>query len=193
MTAPRYQYHLHPPAGLLNPLVQPGELAYYPSGTAPAGWLKADGSYYNPVDYPALYQVIGYRHGKDAQGRFRILEVIDIIQSCNPNLGDVPFTTSSDGVRGHNHSAGSLGSAGSHNHTVTELNWFDMIYNIRYVSDGQDNSGDIGSSPGISYGNSGSHTHGVTATGGGGVETVPKHVVLSLYVCALGDSLGYIL
>jgi RHS repeat-associated protein len=58
-----------PAAGLLTP---------YGGATVPTGWLKADGSCYNPDSYPDLFAAIGYTYGggttsfclPNLQGRF---------------------------------------------------------------------------------------------------------------------------
>lgn len=39
---------------------------------APAGWLVCDGTAYNTVDYPALYNAIGDVFGDDGAGTFRV-------------------------------------------------------------------------------------------------------------------------
>lgn len=188
-SAHRFRYHVLPPSGPVNPLVQPGELAYYPVDAVPTGWLRADGSYYAPSDYPALFRALGYRHGKDAQNRFRVLEVVDIVEQVNPSNGDLPFNVGVDGVRSHGHPGGTLSSAGGHSHTMTVLNWYDAPYAIHYLTDPSFATNVRSGDGGINYGANGSHSHSVTASGGGGVETAPKHVILVLCVCAVGDVL----
>lgn len=188
----RYQYHLARPVGVGNPLVQPGEMAYYPAAAIPVGWIIADGSYYYPSQYPALYQAIGFRHGKDAQGRFRVLEVMDFMQPCNPSLGDVPFTVVPDDVRGHGQNGGTLGAGGRHNHTIVLDDWGGVYLPITGDPDNLIWGGTYGFSGDMTFTADGDHTHPVTASGGGGTETAPKHMTLVLCVCTLGDSLGYI-
>lgn len=188
----RFRYHVLDPIGPANPLIQPGELAYFPTASIPAGWLKADGAYYTPASQPALFQAIGYRHGRDAQGRFRVLEVVDIIEHTVPESAGVPFAIAADGVRSHGHPGGSLGSGGRHNHSITVPNWGVIIIPYYYITDGNYPDGDAGADFGITYSMSGSHSHGVTASGGGSVETAPRHVVLTLCVCAIGDVIGYL-
>lgn len=189
--AGRFQYHLREPVGPANPLVQPGEMAYYPVSAIPAGWLKADGSYYAPADQPALYQAIGYRHGKDGQNRFRVPELIDFIQPCNPNLGDVPFVNVADDIRTHGQNGGTVPSGGSHQHAIPLLDW--KLYQYNYTIIQPDNwDGRAGSGGAMSILQSGNHAHTVQASGGGGVETAPKHTVMVLCICALGDFLGYV-
>jgi hypothetical protein len=183
----RFRYHVRPPTGPTNPLIQPGELAYFPTSAIPAGWLKADGSYYSPTDQPALFRAIGYRHGRDGSGRFRILEVTDIIEQVNPHNGDPVFNIGGSAVRSHGHPGGQLASGGGHTHGVTVIQWYDLPYNIIYDVD--PGIGDAGADNGIQYYPNTNHSHSVTASGGGGVETVPNHVILVLCVCAFGDVL----
>lgn len=187
----RFRYHVLDPIGPANPLIQPGELAYFPTDAIPAGWLKADGAYYAPSAQPALFQAIGYRHGKDAQGRFRVLEVVDFVEHIVPGSLGVPYALAADAVRSHGHGGGSLGSAGAHNHSITVTSWHPITVDMWYVNDHQP-TGDAGGDFGLNYLMSGNHSHGVTATGGGGVETAPRHVILSLCVCATSDAIVYL-
>lgn len=188
----RFRYHVLDPIGPANPLIQPGELAYFPTDAIPAGWLKADGSYYAPSAQPALFQAIGYRHGKDGQGRFRVLEIIDFVELIVPDSVGVPFATAADGVRSHGHPGGSLGSSGRHNHSGIVSDWGTTVIPYYYITEGNSPYGDGGITQGMTFSNSGNHTHGVTASGGGDVETAPRHVILSLCVCATADAICYL-
>jgi microcystin-dependent protein len=57
-------------------ILMAGHIVLYPSGTIPDGWLLCDGAGYDPDDYPALFEVIGYSFGGSGS-TFYVPELID--------------------------------------------------------------------------------------------------------------------
>lgn len=173
-------------------VAMPGDLAWFPSNAIPAGWVLADGAFYTPSAQPALFEAIGYRFGQSGT-RFKVMEVVDFLRpAAGPSDGTM-LTLVSDDVRNHGHPGGLSGSGGSHNHTITFPSWITITIVGIYSADqhGTNNQG-YGGYGLMTIGAAGSHAHGVVASGGGGVETAPKHVTMALCVCAVGHNLGYL-
>jgi len=185
----RYTAHLLDPKAPDSLLVQPGDLVWYPKSTIPAHFLLANGNYYSPSQYPALFHAIGYAFGKSGLN-FRVPEIIDFIRPYD-RVGNLPFQTVSDEVGRHGHGGGSSGSGGSHDHTVSFRDWVDEAVRQDYLWNcGMMSDQGFGRST-ITFSSSGSHSHSASASGGGGAETVPKHVIMALCVCAQGTSMFY--
>lgn len=92
---------------------------------APAqGLLPLNGQYYDPTDprYRKLFRTIGFRFGKDAQGRFCVPKLSDYLSVFNPTAAGtdanaVPFTAKGPYVRQHQHGSGRANGGGSHTHS----------------------------------------------------------------------------
>ena len=184
----RYIAHLLDPKAPDSLIAQPGDLIWYPKSSIPAYCLLANGNYYSPAAYPALFHAIGYAFGKSGVN-FRVPEIVDFIRPYDQvsNL----FTAVQDEVGRHGHGGGSSGSGGSHNHTVSFRDWVDRDVRQKYKSDcGMTTDQGFGRST-ITFSASGNHSHGASASGGGGAETFPQHVIMALCVCAQGTPMFY--
>lgn len=93
-------------------------------------WLICDGRLLAPLEYPELYNVIGYNFGSDEDGSFRLPDCRGRTLGCAGtgeeltarSVGDVLGTEAQvldiNNLPAHTHS-GTTGSAGSHNHGGT--------------------------------------------------------------------------
>jgi hypothetical protein len=129
-------------------LVPAGIIDAYGGSTAPAGWLKCDGTLYNGSSYPALYAAIGINFGgysgyfnvPDLRGRF--------LRGWSNGSGRDPDAASRYGEYSGQTGGDKIGSIQgdqlkSHNHyiarTVVDLNgdnWFDWYSGRSSTDDG---------------------------------------------------------
>lgn len=174
-------------------------LGYFPTTTAPPGWLKANGAAVSRTTYAALFNRIGTTHGAgdgsttfnvpDMRGEFarglddgrgvdtgRVLGSAQADQNASHTHTGTTGTQSSD----HTHS-GTTAAGGLHSHTVGVGN-----AGGSYTSSGQSGAS---AGPTTATDSAGSHTHTIT-TGGvsanhthsfttassGGTEARPRNV-----------------
>lgn len=129
-------------------LVPAGTIHAYGGSTAPAGWLRCDGTLYNGSTYPALYAAIGINFGgysgyfnvPDLRGRF--------LRGWSNGSGRDPDAASRYGEYSGQTGGDKIGSIQgdqlkSHNHyiarTVVDLNadnWFDWYSGRASTDDG---------------------------------------------------------
>lgn len=124
-----------------------------PSGTGmefwgsvlPSGWLWADGSYYEPSQYPTLFAAIGYTYGQsgsrfrvpDKRGRVsvgagqgsgltnRLLGQTFGVENVNLTVSQIPSHNHGINDPGHSHSVNDFGHGHGvndpgHNHTIND-------------------------------------------------------------------------
>ena len=102
----------------------PGMVGFFAGGTAPNGWLKANGANVSRTAYAALFAAIGTTYGAgdgfntfklpDLRGEF--LRGLD--DGRNVDTNRVLGSSQSGAIQSHNHT-GSAQSGGSHGHTAT--------------------------------------------------------------------------
>lgn len=57
---------------IVSPIVMPGMITAYGSGTPPTGWLLCDGAEVDQTTYANLYSVVGLAYGAAAPGKFKV-------------------------------------------------------------------------------------------------------------------------
>lgn len=173
-------------------VAMPGDLAWWPSNAIPAGWVLANGAFYAPSAYPALFEAIGFRFGQSGT-QFKVPEVVDFLRPAVGPSDPAMLTVVGDDIRDHGHPGGVSGGGGDHSHTLGMPGWTDITIVGIYDSDqrGTNPAGYGGYGP-ITIYPVGDHTHTAVASGGGDVETAPKHAIQALCICATGHSLGYL-
>lgn len=171
-----------------------GTVVYSLEDAPATGLLPLDGTYYDPTDarYVKLFRTIGFRFGKDAQGKFRVPTLTDYLSVFNPNAagvdgGAVPFVTKGPYVRQHQHGSGSMGSGGSHSHSKSFINVEDGT-----ATPGTNGLGDLtcgSSSTSIGLGSSGSHSHSLgQSTYEGVTNWRPQSLITKAYIVSGGSN-----
>ncbi len=171
-----------------------GEVIFWPTDTAPAGFLKCNGAEVSETAYAELYAAIGdvYSDGGEAAGEFRLPDLRGHVprfhddgagvdpdaasRTARPDgtNGDKVGTTQADDTKSHNHTA-SAASGGGHTHTYagnqsTNTTTGGGSTRITSLSSGGGNSGTTT--------NNGTHSHTITVNATGGNETRPVNVAL---------------
>ena len=171
-----------------------GTVVYSLEDTPPQGVLPMDGQYLDPTDlrYRALYRVIGFRFGKNAEGHFRIPKLEDYLSVLNPTASGIdanatPFVTKGPYVRQHEHSNGYTGSGGSHAHSKSFIKVEDIAGQA-----GTNGKGDLtcgSGSTSISLGSCGNHGHPVSqGTYEGVANWRPQSLMTRVYIVAGGSN-----
>lgn len=107
-----------------------GMIMGFPGSAPNSDWVACNGQYLDPVDYPALYSLIGYSLGASVEGNFRIpnLQGRVIIASGNAIAGVstaknqgatgglATITLSTNNFPSHTHG---ISNAGAHSHSLT--------------------------------------------------------------------------
>lgn len=156
-------------AMLLAAQVQiPGTMMFWPTSTAPAGWLKRNGAAISRTTYAALFGVIGTTFGAgDGSTTFNLPDDRGLFlrgwdDSRGIDTGRAFGSEQTSQNLSHTHT-GSADSAGAHTHTYTG-----GIVALGY------NTGGAANGTGTSNtGSSGAHTHTLTINSSGGSESRP--------------------
>ena len=190
----RHRIELRPRLGPKNPVADAGDLMWYPADAIPANWVVADGTPMLPADQPALFRAIGYRHGKDSFNRFLLPQYTDFLRpqdtsTDGTDAGRVEFTKQLDEIRSHGHGGGATTSGGGHTHPLAVRGSPAPYQGMVLPISGPPSQAALYGIQSATLSSSGGHSHGVSTTSVGNVETAPNHAVHKLCIC-LGADLG---
>lgn len=161
-----------------------GVMKLWPASTAPEGYLICDGTTYNKIDYPVLYDNLDSAYiidtdtfrVPDMRGRVAIgagsfdgintftLSTTGGNYNCTLLEANLPahthtFTATTDGAGKHTHT-GTTDAGGKHSHTASSNEVANHTHTGTTDGGGKHNHGG-------STGNAGKHNHGGSVTGGG--------------------------
>lgn len=174
---------------LLNPVISPvpvGAIFYFPSPSAPSGFLKANGATISAVTYPQLTTYLGSTTLPDLRGVF----VRGLDDGRGFDTSRVLGSYQADAYGSHNHTASSAVTDPGHVHSTIDpghahqyLNAGSSTPNTGPQANANSNTGRLeqtgSSSTGISIV---SHSTGVTVSTtlglSGGTETRPKNIAM---------------
>lgn len=171
--------------------VPAGTVTAYAGATPPAGYLSADGSEVNRLQYPDLFAAVGTTYGAgNGTTTFNVPDLRGRVVVGRGTHADVDALTDSDGLAAsarktrHRHGAGSLSaSGGSHDHSGNTALW-----NYRGDGGGSHNIGGCcGGGNAVAYGSAGGgggHGHAFSGSVGdtSGPADAPAHQVLSYVI-----------
>lgn len=156
------------------------EIVFFPSSSAPAGFLKANGAAVSRSTYAALFAVIGTNYGAgDGSSTFNLPDLRgEFLRAWDDGRGvdNGRALNTSQGSQNllHDHPA-STGSAGAHNHTMTWNNDGAQLGNNDNSIFGDENRyGTVT----MTTSTAGAHSHSVTIGTSGGNESRPRNVAL---------------
>lgn len=170
----------------LERITPAGMIAYFPSQTAPEGWLKANGAAVSRVAYSRLFERIGTMFGDgDGSTTFNLPDLRgEFIRGWDDGRGldtgrQLGSIQESQNLS-HNHT-GSTTEGGAHSHVYSrtmltevvpanapELGKYEHIENPGYKISYQNNATNSVAA----------HTHGLTINASGGAEARPRNVAL---------------
>lgn len=156
------------------------EIVFFPSSSAPAGFLKANGAAVSRSTYAALFAVIGTNYGAgDGSSTFNLPDLRgEFLRAWDDGRGvdsgrGLNTSQASQNLL-HDHPA-STGSAGAHNHTMTWNNDGAQLGNNDNSIFGDENRyGTVT----MTTSTAGAHSHSVTIGTSGGNESRPRNVAL---------------
>lgn len=156
------------------------EIVFFPSSSAPAGFLKANGAAVSRSTYAALFAVIGTNYGAgDGSSTFNLPDLRgEFLRAWDDGRGvdsgrGLNTSQASQNLL-HDHPA-STGSAGAHNHTMTWNNDGAQLGNNDNSIFGDENRyGTVT----MTTSTAGAHSHSVTIGTTGGNESRPRNVAL---------------
>ncbi|MBA1261246.1 hypothetical protein G7022_23335 [Pseudomonas psychrotolerans] len=156
------------------------EIVFFPSSSAPAGFLKANGAAVSRSTYAALFAVIGTNYGAgDGSSTFNIPDLRgEFLRAWDDGRGvdggRVLNSNQASQNLNHTHSA-TAANAGAHQHTMSfkqdrapegagNAVYGDEAYYSGEASQGTSTAGD--------------HTHTITVSFSGGTESRPRNIAL---------------
>lgn len=168
-------------AMLDSPMVgaRTAEVVFFPSTSAPVGFLKANGAAISRTAYAALYAVIGTNYGNgDGSTTFNLPDLRgEFLRGWDDGRGvdSGRALHSSQGSQNlsHNHSA-SASNAGAHTHTMTFKNDRSSGEGNAVFGDEAYYSGDASQTTS----SAGDHTHTISIGASGGNEARPRNIAL---------------
>jgi len=169
----------------LERITPAGMIAYFPSQTAPEGWLKANGAAVSRVAYSRLFERIGTMFGDgDGSTTFNLPDLRgEFIRGWDDGRGldtgrQLGSIQESQNLS-HNHT-GSTTEGGAHSHvysrlilTLTSSGSADL-----FRGSASDTGGYFISTQNNATNSVAAHTHGLTINASGGAEARPRNVAL---------------
>lgn len=155
------------------------EIVFFPSTSAPAGFLKANGAAISRTAYAALFAVIGTNYGNgDGSSTFNLPDLRgEFLRGWDDgrgvDSGRALHSSQTSQNLSHNHSA-SASNAGAHTHTMT-------FKNDRASGEGNAVFGDeayYGGDASQTTSSAGDHTHTISIGASGGNEARPRNIAL---------------
>lgn len=95
-----------------RPCVPAGIISHYGGRIVPDGYLKCDGSSYDPDDYPELFEAIGYNFGGSDPGDFDVPDLNDRYNKTTNDANGIGYT---EGINLHSMNTNQMPA---HSHTV---------------------------------------------------------------------------
>lgn len=168
---------------LLNPTVsklyQTGMIAAFAMPVAPAGWLECDGRSLDRKEYEDLFKAIGTIWGEGAgKNSFSLPDLRgQFVRGWDHGRGKDedkarPFASAQETANMHHTHIGTCEAAGQHSHNFSHVDIFDGNGGVRWGDNRRTQDTHCATS------SDGLHSHKVTISGTGGMESRPVNVAL---------------
>ena len=190
-------------------IIPSGSGMEYWGSTLPSGWLWANGSFYDPTAYPALFAAIGYTHGQSGS-LFRVPDKRGRVsvgagqgagltnRTLGQSFGEESVTLNTNQIPSHNHGINDPGHSHSvsdpgHGHGVNDPGHFHAAFCNTYDgnSDQRRQTDGFLSKPNVGITGEDTGTKGVITTNASGNQLISSSGTgLSIYGSGTGVSVN---